>query len=93
MKTAFVDFVLQAPRVKTYVQYRIYTDVTEGGLGLHNASWAGLCALVQLVQRVLRVPHRPMTKRTNSGHQKYRKILPSFGMEMGCLRRADQSAG
>ena len=40
----------------------------EGGLGLHSASWACLCALVQLVQRALRVPHRPMTKRTNSGH-------------------------
>ena len=25
---------MQAPRVEKYLQYRIYTDVTEGGLGL-----------------------------------------------------------
>ena len=78
METAFEEFVLQAPRVEKYLQYRLYTDVTEGGLGLHSASWAGLCALIQLVQRALRVPHRPMTRRTNSGHlphmvEKYRK--------------------
>ena len=98
METPFEDFVLQAPRVEKYLQYRIYTDVTEGGLGLHSASWAGLCALIQLVQRALRVPHRPMTKCTNSGHlphmvEKYRKILLSFGMEMERLPCASQSAG
>ena len=98
METAFEEFVLQAPRVEKYLQYRLYTDVTEGGLGLHSASWAGLCALIQLVQRALRVPHRPMTRRTNSGHlphmvEKYRKILLSFGMEMGRLPRAGQSIG
>ena len=65
METAFKEFVLQAPRVEKYLQYRLYTDVTEGGLGLHSASWAGLCALIQLVQRALRVPHRPMTSYTN----------------------------
>ena len=90
MEAAFEDFVLQAPCVEKYLQYRIYTDVTEGGLGLHNATWACLCALIQLVQRALRVPNRPMMKRTNSGPlphmvEKYRKILLSFGMEMGRL--------
>ena len=62
METAFEEFVLQAPCVE---KYRIYTDVTEGGLGLHSASWAVFCALIQLVQRALRVPHRPMTRHTN----------------------------
>ena len=65
METAFEDFLLQAPRVEKYLQYGIYTDVTDGGLGLYSASWAALCALIQRVQRALRVPHRPMTKRTN----------------------------
>ena len=97
MEAAFEAFIVQAPRVEKYPQYRIYTDVTEGGLGLHNASWAGLCALIQLVQKALRLPHGRMTKRTNSGHlshmvEKYRKILLTFGMEMGRLPRADQSA-
>ena len=68
MEAAFEDFVIQAPRVEKYLQYRIYMDVTEGELGLHGVSWVGLCALIQPVQRALRVPHRPMTKRTNSGH-------------------------
>ena len=98
METAFEEFVLQAPRVDKYLQSRIYTDVTEGGLGLHSASWAGLCALVQPVQCALRVPHKPVTRHTNSGHlphmvEKYRKILLSFGMEMGRLLRCGQSAG
>ena len=87
MEAAFEDVVLQPPRVEKYLQYRIYTDVTEGGLGLHGASWAGLCALIQLVQWALRVPHKPMMKRTNSRHlpymvEKYRKMLLSFGMEI-----------
>ena len=93
METAFEEL---APRVEKYLQYRIYTDVTEGGLGLHSASWASLCALIQLAQRTLRVPHGPMTKRTNSDHlphmvEKYRKILLSFGMEMGRPPHAGQS--
>ena len=98
METAFEEFVLQAPRVEKYLQYRLYTDVAEGGLGLHSASWAGLCALIQLVQRALRVPHRPMTRHTNSRHlahvvEKYRTILLSFGMKIGRLPRAGQSTG
>ena len=98
MEAAFEDFIRHAPRVEKYLQYRIYMDVTEGGLGLHSASWVVLCALIQLVERALRVPHRPMTKRANSGHvphmvEKYRKILLSFGMEMGRLPRANQPKG
>ena len=54
--------------MEKHLQYRIYTDVTEWGLGLHSASWAGFCALIQLVQRALRVPNRPMTKLTSPGH-------------------------
>ena len=97
MEAAFEDFVLSAPRVEKYPQYCIYTDVTEGGLGLHGASWAGLCALIHQVQRALSVPHRPMPKRTNSSHlphivEKYRTILLSFGMEMGHLPRSGQPA-
>ena len=64
METAFEEFVLQAPRVEKYMQYRIYTDVTEEGLGLHSASWAGVCAFIPLVQRALQVAHRRVTKRT-----------------------------
>ena len=98
MEPTFEDFVLQAPRVEKYLQYRIYTDTTEGGLGLHSASWAGLCALIQMVKRSPRIPHRPMTRRTNSGQlphmvEKYRKILLSFGIEMGRLPRTTQAMG
>ena len=97
MEAAFEDFVLQAPRVEKYLQYRIYTDVTKGGLGLLSTSWAGLCALIQLVQQALRVLHRPMKKRTNSSHlphmvEKDCKILMSFGMEIGRLQRAGRGS-
>ena len=98
MEAAFEDFILQAPRVEKYLQHRIYTDTAKGGPGLHSASWAGLCALIQMVQRSLRIPCRPMAQRTHSRHlphmvDKYRKILLSFGMEMGRLPRTTQATG
>ena len=50
---AFEDYVPEVPRVEKYLQYHMYTDTAQGGLGLHTASWAGMCALIQLVQKVL----------------------------------------
>ena len=49
LEAAFEDYVLAAPWVEKYLHHRMYTDTTHGGLGLHNASWAGMCALIQLV--------------------------------------------
>ena len=98
MDAAFEDFVVQAPNVEKYLQYRIYKDVPEGRSGLHSVSLAGLCFLIQIVQWTLRVPHTPMTKLTSSGHlldlvKKYGKFLLSFGLEMGRLPRANQAMG
>ena len=44
IEAAFEDFVLQAPRVEMYRQYRIYTEVKVGEQDLY-ASSAGLCAV------------------------------------------------
>ena len=95
MEAEFEDFILHLPRVEKCLQYRIYTEVTEGGPDLHTASWAGLCALIQLVQRAMPIPHRRMMRCTNFGHlphmvERYRKILLSFGMEIGRLPRTTQ---
>ena len=38
MEAALEDFVLQALHVEKYLQYRIYTDVAEGGQRLHIVS-------------------------------------------------------
>ena len=72
--------------------------VTEGGVGFHGTSWAGLRALNPLVQRVLRIPHRPVTRHINSGHlphmvEKYQEMLLSFGMEMERLPHTTQPRG
>ena len=68
LEAAFGYFVLQPPQVEKYPLYRIHTNVNEGHVGLYGAWWAGLCALIQLVQHALRTPHRPITTHTNCGH-------------------------
>ena len=88
--------MLPAPRVEKYLRHRLYTDNTHGGLGLHSASWAGMCALIQLIQRALRLPDHKMPTQVREGHMArmvewYRKILLSFGMEKGCLPKARSS--
>ena len=60
LEAAFEDYVLAAPRVEKYMHHRIYTDTTHRGLGLHNASWVGMCALIQLVQKALHLPGHKM---------------------------------
>ena len=97
LETAFDDYVLAAPWVEKYLHHCMYTDTTHGGLGLHSASWAGLCALIQLVQKVLHLPSHKMPTQTRDGHMPhmgewYRKVLLSFGMEMGWLPGACSSA-
>ena len=49
LEAAFEDYVLAAPGVEKYVHHRMYTHTTHRGLGLHSASWASMCALIQLV--------------------------------------------
>ena len=60
LEATFEDYVLAAPRVERYLHHRMYTDTTHGGLGLYRTSWAGMCALVQLVQRALRLGDHKM---------------------------------
>ena len=97
LEATFEDCVLAAPWVEKYLRHRLYTDTAHGGLGLHTASWAGMCALIQLVQRALRLPDHKMSTQARGGHMPhmvdwYRKILLSFGMEMGRLPKARSSA-
>ena len=96
LEATFEDYVLAAPRVEKYLHHRLYTDTTQGGLGLNSASWAGMCALIQLVQQLLRLPGHKMPTQTREGHMPHMvewfcKILLSFGMEMGRLPKARSS--
>ena len=95
-EATFEDYVLAAPRVEKYLQHRPYTDTTHGGQGLHSASWAGMCALIQLVQRALRLPGHKMPNQARAGNMPhmvewYRKMLLSFGMEIGRLPKGRSS--
>ena len=86
-----------APRVEKYLHHRMYTDAAHRGLGLHSASWAGMFAHIQLVQKPLCLADHKMPSQTQDGHmthlvESYNKILLSFGMEMGRLPRARSSA-
>ena len=89
--------MLTAPRVQKYLHHRMYTDTAHGGLGQHTASWPGMCALIQLVQKALCLPGHKMPSQTQDGHMPHmvewcRKTLLFFGMEMGRLPRAHSSA-
>ena len=64
LEKAFKDYVLAAPRVEKYVHHRMYTDTAHGGLGLQSASWAGMRALIHLVQKALRLPGHKMPSQT-----------------------------
>ena len=95
-EAAFEDYVLAAPRVEKYPRHRLYTDTTHGALGLHNASLACMCSLIQLVQRALRLPDHKMPTQAREGHMPhmvewYRKILLSIGMVLGHLPKVCSS--
>ena len=88
VEAIFEDYVLAAPPSR-----KVPAPPPIHG---HSASWADMCAFIQLVQRALRLPDHKMPTEAQEGHMPhmvewYRNILLSFGMEMGRLPKARSS--